>query len=146
VDPTPSVKTSPFPPSNGKTADLLAPTFGDPHPPVTPGGSQRAVGIVSGVFGAIFIGTAFGWSALANSLNDKSIGPGLCVSDVCTANGLSDRANARTVADVATASVLGGSALLATGVLLFVTAASPRQEPAAALQVVPGGVRLRASW
>jgi hypothetical protein len=104
------------------------------------------VGIVSGVFGVIFIGTAFGWSSLAKSLDDKSNGLGLCVSDVCTANGLTDRANARTIADVATASVLGGSVLVATGVLLFVTAPSPQKGPAAALQVVPGGVRLRASW
>ena len=136
----------PFPPSNGKTADLLSPTFGNPHPHVTPGGSQRTWAIVSGVVGAVFIGTGFGWSALAQSLSDKTNAPGKCVNDVCTAEGLTERSDARTVGDVATASFVGGGLLVGTGVLLFLTAASPNEPPGTALQLTPGGLRLRGTW
>jgi hypothetical protein len=144
--PTPTATAAPAPAWNGKTADLLSPTFGSPHPPVIPGGSQRTWGIVSGVFGAIFIGTGFGWSAFAKSTYDNANKPGFCVNDVCTAQGLVDRANARTIADIATASFVGGTLLVGTGVLLFLTAASPNEPPGTALQVSPGGVRLRGSW
>jgi hypothetical protein len=98
------------------------------------------------VFGVIFIGSGFGWSALAKSLYDKSNDPRGCVNDVCTAEGLVQRASARTVADVATAYVVGGSLLVGTGVVLFFTAASPQAQPSAGLQVSPDGVHLRASW
>ena len=145
--PTPAPASGPpLPRQNGMSADLLSPTFGNPHPPVTPGGSQRASGIVAGVFGAVFMGTTLGWSALAKSLSDASNKPGECVNDVCTDQGLTDRATARTVGDVATASFIGGSLLLVAGVVLFVTAASPGEQPAAALQLSPGGASLRGTW
>jgi hypothetical protein len=103
---------------------------------------------VSGVFGAIFVGSGFGWSSLAKSLYDKTNQPGggCGASDVCTADGLTKRAQARTVGDVATASVVGGSLLVATGVVLFLTAPSSHGEPQAALQVAPDGVRFRGTW
>ena len=115
---------------------------------MTPGGSQRTWGIVSGVFGAIFIGGGVGFSSLAKSLYEKTNQPGggCNANDVCNADGLTHRAQARTVADVATATVVGGSLLVATGVLLFVLAPSSQSEPQAALQVAPDGVRLRGTW
>jgi hypothetical protein len=100
------------------------------------------------VFGAIFIGGGVGFSSLAKSLYDKTnqAGGGCDANNVCTADGLTHRAQSRTVGDVATASIVGGGLLVATGVVLFVLAPSSHSEPGAALQIAPDGLRFRGTW
>jgi hypothetical protein len=141
--PAPGTAPGPYPAWNGRTASLLSQTFGTPHPQSVPGRSQRAEGVVAGVFGIVSLADSILFSVLAKSVYNKTNGGTECVNDFCTAQGLSDRATARTLGDFATGSVVTGLLLIGSGVALYLTAPTYQK---AVLEAGAGSLRLRGSW
>jgi hypothetical protein len=98
---------------------------------------------VAGVFGLLSFTSAILFSSFAKSAYDKTNKSADCVNDVCTAQGLSDRATARTLGDLATGSFVTGLLLVGSGTALFLTAPTYQK---AVLEAGMGGVRVRGSW
>lgn len=89
-----------------------------------------AAGPVAGVVGALVQRGEYATS------NDA----GACVGNACTQRGLDDRSSASTTAAASTGFFIGGALLLATGVVLYLTAPSSPSSPS------PGARSAAASW
>jgi hypothetical protein len=123
-----------------ETAVVATPAPVEVGRPARTGSSSplRPLGVTLGIFGLVTLGGAsYAWWGYAIPHNRASYSDG-CVGDVCTGQGKADRENAVTAGNIATGLVIGGAALVATGVLLWVVAprASSRS-PSARVQAVP---------
>lgn len=116
------------------------------------GDTQRVVGYVLGAAGiaALGVGAVFGGLALSTD-SDAAEHCMAAEPSVCDAEGASLGDTARTQGTVSTVLLIGGGALLATGVMVWLTAPSDEAavEPAEAalgVGVAPTGVRLLGRW
>jgi hypothetical protein len=103
-----------------------------------PGHSQRLLAAISGGVGlaGIVVGTAFGLKAASSWSTARGDCTPTGCPDATYAQATSARSDAATSATASTVAFVGGGALLATGVLLWLTA--PRSvEASAALRVTP---------
>jgi hypothetical protein len=107
----------------------------------TAGGWGVALGSLAFVGGGI--------AALSAYLTyGNTTAPGQCdSSNSCTQKGIDARATSFTLASISTGLVIGGGALLATGVVLLLTAPSQKGPVhSAALRVQPTGASLEGSF
>jgi len=123
----------------------LAPTRGAQNPAAS-GDAYRTAGLVTGSVGLAGIGAGAVFSALSRNPESTST----CVKGVvqCTPS----KSNSLIYTDAATVSFALGSALVATGVTLFVLAPSPDKQEKNALRVAAryagsgGRVQLEGAW
>ncbi|NUP08918.1 MAG: hypothetical protein HOW73_22955 [Polyangiaceae bacterium] len=136
---------------------MPAPVIEQPAPPRADvvkddgrGRLQRIAGIVTGSVGlaTLVAGGVLGIQAL--SANDQSLSE--CRPDdptLCNTTGVELRSDAEGFALGSTITFVTGAALVATGVVVFVTAPSSDAEPskpALAFGASPGGASLRGTW
>jgi hypothetical protein len=123
-----------LPKTGGAAVDLAAaPT------PTGKSSVQRTAGLVAGGAGVVAIGVGAFFGARAMSKNDDA--KEHCVGNRCDEEGADLTEDAQSAATLANVFVIGGAALAATGVVLYLTA--PTEEaPAAALSTDGRGVRL----
>jgi hypothetical protein len=97
---------------------------------------QRVIAIVTGGVGAVsvLVGVSLGAHALTLNGDAKSECP---TNSTCTAQGASDADGAVKSGTVSTILISAGAALVAGGVVLFLTAPQPKHETRAKLRVVP---------
>jgi hypothetical protein len=119
----------------------------DEAPPGT-GNTQRIVGVVLG--GAGIASLAVGGILALNAKNKYNDSLDFCEkgnTNVCFPQGLQERNDARSEGNVATVFVGAGGALLAAGIVTWLTAPHASR-PATAVQVFPtlGGVMARGAW
>jgi serine/threonine-protein kinase len=137
----------PAAPQTGTSA-TTPPLPSSPPQPASPGSTQRLIaGIIGGVgIAGIGVGAAFGVIAKSH-LNDAN---GHCQTPACDPTGLSAVHDARNAATISTIAFAAGGAVLAGGIVLYLTA--PRSAPAAGLVVAPvaapsfAGLSLRGGW
>jgi hypothetical protein len=148
--PPPSSATAP-------PAGLSSPAVSPASPPADTGapngGSQRTVGLVLAGLGVVGLGVATGFAVSAKSkYNDSLVNcqqpPGN--RDLCDAQGVTQRNDARTRGDVATVLFGVGTAALVGGAVLWLSAphGASAGRGVAALAVVPtvGGAVIRGAW
>ena len=135
-------------PVSSETANTLS----DKLSPPDPGSTQRMVGYVVGAVGVVglAVGGYFGYRALSLNKDSKAN----CRAEdpnACTPEGVAAREDAQSAGTISTVSIIGGGALLTTGVTLVFTA--PSAAPARAGSGVPGqasspgfGLQLRGVW
>ena len=127
------------------TAPVLAPAP-MPDVPSTPGSGQRIAGLVVGGVGVagIVVGSVFGIMAKSSWDDAKSLCHNFPTN--CYGNFSSDKSTADGQATVSTVAFIAGGALIAGGVILYLTA--PRATVAVAPSVGLGsaGLNLRGSW
>jgi hypothetical protein len=125
-----------LPQTGGAAVDLAAaPT------PTESSSVQRTVGLVAGGAGVVAIGVGAFFGARAMSKNDDAKDEGCDGSRCDSREGLDLTDDAQSAATLSNVFVIGGAALAATGVVLYLTA--PTEEaPAAALSTDGRGVRL----
>jgi len=116
-------------------------------PAPTSSNTWRVIAVVTagvGVAGGVALGTYFGLNA--RQANDASFANGACdASGGCNATGLAQRNTALRDGNISTIAFIAGGALVATGVVLWLTAPShstTATPPQAGLSVSPRGVRL----
>jgi hypothetical protein len=121
--PDPPIDTTPPPPPDKPKAGL---------------GGMRIAGIVIGGLGLAAVGVGAGLAIAAKGAFDGSNAPGKCdaMTNFCTPQGLSARSGAHTQADIATVLFIGGAALAAGGVVLFLVA--PKKSAAFIPAFAPG--------
>lgn len=129
VEPPPAKKTSPVRDDGGQGQS---------------GSTQRTIGLVVGGVGiaALAGGTVLG--VLAKNKNDSSeeeCRPG--DARFCNAEGVSLREDAQSLGNFSTIAFIGGGALVATGVVLFLTAPEDRAPVALSTQLTPHSAALR---
>ncbi|HEX6764481.1 MAG TPA: hypothetical protein VF103_03365 [Polyangiaceae bacterium] len=114
------------------------------------GNSQRLIAYVLGGAGVVGIGvgTAFGFSAISKNKQSKTEG---CDGNDCTPAAAEIRKDAQTAGNASTVAFIAGGALLAAGVVVYLTApsaSSPGEAPrgAATLVLGPGSVAFRGTW
>jgi hypothetical protein len=110
------------------------------------GETQRIVAYTLGGAGVIGlgIGTAFGLSAISQNSESKDAG---CEENVCTPAAAEIRKDAQAAGNASTVAFIAGGALLAAGVVVYLTAPSSTEKPSAARLVFgPGSVALRGSF
>lgn len=144
--------TQPFLLHDGDRNRHLAVTLGPPAPtpvatdpvPTDPsrqaGHGRRVAGVVVGSAGlaAVAAGGVFGCLGFSSWSSANAACP---TRNNCSAAAVSDRSSAVTFATVSNIGFIAGGLLVATGVTIYLTA--PKDgAPAAALQVMPGGVSL----
>jgi hypothetical protein len=110
--------------------------------PSSPGDTQRVVGLVIAGVGVAGAATGGYLALLSKSKHDDSASH--CGGDVCDPTGASLRDDAVHYGNIATLSLLGGGAALASGLALFFFA--PRDHATTQLAIVPGGVAMRGAW
>lgn len=121
--------------------------------PASPGATQRVLAIVAGGAGVagLAVGGVFGF--VAKGHNDDAAGH--CAGSLCDAAGIASLDQARSAATVSTVGFIAGGALLAGGVVLWLTApsAAPNAAPAGkGLLLAPdaarsfAGLTLRGAW
>ncbi len=96
---------------------------------VRPYGAQRTWAFVLGGVGAAGLVASVVGGLVARSEYATSNDAGGCAGNACTQRGLDDRSSASTTASVSTGFFIGGALLVATGVVLYLTA--PSSSPAA---------------
>jgi hypothetical protein len=96
------------------------PKSAPPAPERDPGQPQRLVGLGLGATGVVglVLGSGFGWAALSEK-DDRDAN---CAPAGCTTEGLAADDRARDRAAVSTVSFLAGGALVAAGLILYLTA------------------------
>lgn len=101
-----------------------APLDSGPVESESTGSGQRTIGLVVGGVGIVGIGVGSFFGLRAKSKNDDS--KAHCPNDpnVCDAVGTELRNDAKSAAGLSTAFMIGGGALLATGIVVFLTAPS----------------------
>jgi hypothetical protein len=142
-------------PATGGATTVAVPVLGaaprtvvptPPSPEDATGRSQRIVGVVLagvGLAAGGALGTIFGLDAKAK--NDQANANGRCVDTTCVDGGGVDlRHRALTSALVSDVAFVAGGALVAAGVVVLLTAPSPRGAVRAA--VAPGFVALEGTW
>lgn len=110
----------------------------------SPGSAQRTTGLVLGGAGVVGLGLGafFGlqasnkWSDAKSKCADYPYG--------CSPEGTSLRSSASSTANLSTVAFIAGGALLATGVVLYLTA--PSRQEQVALELGPGSAFLRGSF
>jgi hypothetical protein len=150
IEVPPLAETAPAPAPPSATPPSPAPPPPAPAPaPSSPGSTQRLLGVIVGGVGIVGVGVGSVFGLLAMSQNN-SIG-GHCNGNVCDSTGVSTVNQARTDATVSTVGFVAGGALLAGGIVLYLTA--PRGVPSTGLMVSPGsggssiaGLTLRGAW
>lgn len=104
-----------------------------PAPAPSPGGTQRTLAYVAGAAGIAALATGGVLAYRANALNQQSYNH--CRPDdhsACTAEGVSERNDARSLATATTLAGAAGGVLLAGGLALLLTAPSSESAPAPA--------------
>ncbi|HEX6272859.1 MAG TPA: hypothetical protein VFZ53_07465, partial [Polyangiaceae bacterium] len=97
----------------------------------------------AGVVG-LGIGTAFGLSAISQNSESNDAG---CKQNECTTEAAQIRKDAQAAGNVSTVAFIAGGALLAAGVVVYLTAPSSSEKPGAARLVLgPGSVAVRGSF
>lgn len=148
VAPAPTVVPTERPLVREVRHDVVAPPppndhGGTPEAPSTPGSTQRALAWVSGALGVALTGGAVVSGVMFVSRRDQYNQSG-CVeqqrTDACTAQYNQTMADLEPLNTLQYVGYIGGGALLATSVILFVTAPSTQRAPAVSLGVTPGGL------
>jgi hypothetical protein len=96
------------------------------------GSSQRTWAFVVGGVGGAGLVASLVTGLIAKNQYAHSNDPGGCVNDACTQRGLDDRSTAASTAGASTGIFVGGALLLATGVVLYLTAPSSSSSPSPA--------------
>jgi hypothetical protein len=135
----------------------IAPTRGLPELPPTPvvpedkGATRRAIGLGAGALGIVGVGLGATFGIVAKTKFDQSNSSACdAASDRCTTPGFPMRKDAESAATVSDVSFAVGGALLAAGIVLYLTA--PKPSPAMGFLVAPapaaggGGAVLRTSF
>ena len=121
-----SVSPDPDPVPSAPSLSARLPETATPNTPLdgTTGGLglNRKLAVAAGATGAAALAAAGVLALVARGAAHDSSGPGLCTDDVCTSAGLDKRNHALHLADAATVASIAGGVLLATGVVLWVTA------------------------
>jgi hypothetical protein len=130
-----------------------SPTSAPPSEPATAssrGGTQRLVGAIVAGVGVVGLGAGGVFALGAKSkYNDSLKNCEAASPNLCSAAGISQRDDARSAGNVATAFVgVGAAALVAGGIIFFTAPRSTSGSSAATLQVIPtlGGVVARGAW
>ncbi len=92
----------------------------------------RTAGIITGSAGVLGLGAGAVFGVMAAKKNDDSLEYCPDEPNHCTPEGVELRKQAGDFADIATASVVAGGGLLATGIVLYVVAPSRRHEQVSA--------------
>jgi hypothetical protein len=139
-----------------RNAAVVAPPSGPtafaPQARTTNGGAQRLSGWILGGLGVVGIGVGTALAVVATNKYQDSLGN--CEKanlDLCTAQGLATRNDARSAGDAASWALGLGAVAVVGGVVLWLTAPSNANDGAAsrvALAVVPtlGGAVVQGSW
>lgn len=118
-------------------APAQAPVSPGGEPPETTGSGQRTIGLVVGGAGIVGLGLGTFFGLRAKSKNDSS--KERCPNDpnICDQQGVNLRDQAKSAATLSTAFMIGGGALLAGGVVLYLTAPKSlrNEKSASALRV-----------
>jgi hypothetical protein len=146
ADATPAAPAAAPPSASPVSMAGTSPAPDTASPPT--GDTQRIVGIVLG--GAGLASLAVGGLLALSAKNKYNDSLGFCTKEnpnLCNATGVQERNDARSEGNVATVFVGAGGALLAAGVVTWLTAPHAAK-PATGLQVVPtlGGVMARGAW
>ncbi len=120
-----------------------------PRAPARSGTTQKVLAVVSAAVGAggLAVGTIFGVNA--HAANDASFADNACdAMGGCTSAGLAKRSEALTDGNVSTIAFIAGGALMAAGVVLWLTApgGSGATAPRTGLLVSPGAVGMQGSF
>ena len=112
---------------------------------------QRTVGLVVGAVGVVAMGVGGGIGLAAKSKYDGSLASCPVDKDRCTADGVTQRNDARALGNAATVLVAVGAAAVVGGVVLWLTAPEGKTKEGkttASLGIVPslGGASLRGEW
>lgn len=151
--PPPASTTAPPPPPPPTATATPMPSSSAPPPPMPPaddGSGRRTTGLIVGGVGIVSIGVGTVFALSAKSKYDDSLKA--CPNDknLCTAQGVSQRDDARTAGNIATIGFGVGAALVATGAILWFTApsASAGGPEKARVTVTPtvGGAMVRGQW
>jgi hypothetical protein len=113
-------------------------------------GGLRVAALVSGGVGLLALGGAGYFALRASKKRDDSNVHGCDPSNACDEPGLTERSEARTLGDVATALLVVGSVALAAGATMWLVAPSSKSAQTtgatAGLRVTPGGGVLVGTW
>lgn len=124
-----------------------APSGAETAPPKTDGGNSgramRTAGLVVGGVGVVGLGLGGFFGLRASSKWADAKGKCMDYPYGCTSEALDLQSSARSSGTVSTVAFIAGGALLATGIVLFVTA--PKHEQVA-LSVGPGSVSVQGSF
>jgi hypothetical protein len=155
LDADPEATTAP-PAAPVLAAPTPAPGPSQPAPPPpTPdrssGSVQRIVGGILAIGGISSLAVGGGVAIAAKNKNDQSVKDCLPTNpNLCPPTGLQERNDARSLGNDATVLMSGGAAALVAGVVLWFTAPSAPQPPAASARVVflpvPGGASIEGTW
>ncbi len=131
--PEASPQPAPAPPPNAALPDTPSDS------PSRPWGGWRTTAYVVGGLGVagLLAGGVLGALAESASSREKS---DCAILSACTNIGpaRSDYGSAATLADASTVAFVGGGALAAAGIVIWLAAPSPQAAPSAATQVIPG--------
>jgi hypothetical protein len=117
--------------SHGSTAVAPAPVASSPPAAdESPGSAQRTTGLVLGGAGVVGLGLGAFFGLQASSKWSDAKGQCADYPYGCSAEASDLRSNARSSATLSTVAFVAGSALLATGVVLYLTAPSKRERVA----------------
>ena len=135
------------------TAQASAPTSSPPKAAqaspgsdANAGNTQRYVGVGVGAVGVVGLGVGTVFGILANG--KKSDAEPNCNADfsACNGAGVSDMKSARGSATISTIGFIAGGALLAAGVVLFVTAPKPHHQEYVGVSLAPNGMTVGGAW
>jgi Tfp pilus assembly protein PilF len=134
-----------------KQAQPAAPPAQKSPPPSEPsdsGATQRMWGLGVGAAGIVGLGVGVGFGV--HAMSKKNERDEICADGICPSQeGIDAHQSADTAATVANVAVIAGGALLATGVVLYLTAPSGTSRSKTnghALLLSPGGVAWRGTW
>jgi Tetratricopeptide repeat len=138
---TPPTTTPPMTTSPVITTTTNAPPSDRPRPD---GSTQRVSGLVLGGAGIVGVGlgTFFGlrasskWSDAKGKCSDYPFG--------CGTDAMGDRSSARSAGTVSTIGFVSGAALLATGIVLYLTA--PSKKESVAVNIGPQSLRIQGGF
>jgi hypothetical protein len=119
-------------------------------PPPSRATTQKTIALVAGGVGVVgvVVGTIFVLNAKSKYDDSKE----QCPTDpnLCSAQGVALRDDARNAGNIATVAYIGGAVLVGTGVVLYLTApkSSEAPRPATAVRLFPtmGGVAMAGRW
>jgi serine/threonine-protein kinase len=149
-EPSPLASTA-TPSAASAQIPALVPGTAEPAENRSSGSSQRVIAWVVGGVGVVGLGISAGVAVVAKNKYNDSLSSCLSTDhDLCNAQGLQQRGDARTAGDVATVALGLGAAALAAGGVLWFTA--PRRgndssgHTAIAIAPTIGGAVLRGTW